>query len=226
MIIKRLITSSVGRKTVVAITGVLLVLFVVVHMLGNWNMFLGQNAMNTYAATLQGLGGLLWVARIGLIAIFLLHIFFTIQLNIENRMARPIQYKKKDYVKASLTSRTMVLSGLLLLAFVVYHLLHYTLGVVQPETFKEQLKDSMGRPDVYTMVIYGFRNPIISISYIIAMLLLSMHLNHAVQSVFQTLGFTTKNIFPKLIQFSRGFAVFIFIGYTLIPLSILLGFVN
>jgi succinate dehydrogenase / fumarate reductase cytochrome b subunit len=226
MILKRLVTSSVGRKTIVAVTGLLLILFILVHMLGNWNMFLGPDAMNSYAAKLQSLGGLLWIARIGLIVIFLLHVFFTIQLNIENKQARPIPYKKKDYVRATLTSRNMAVSGLLILAFVIYHLLHYTLGVVQPETFKAKLTDAQGRPDVYMMVIYGFRNPIISLSYIIAMLLLAMHLDHAVQSVFQTLGWTTKNIFPKLIRFSRAFAIFIFIGYTLIPLSILLGIIK
>jgi succinate dehydrogenase / fumarate reductase cytochrome b subunit len=226
MIIKRLVTSSIGRKTIVAVTGILLVLFVIVHMMGNWNIFLGPDAMNSYAATLQNLGGLLWIARIGLIIAFLLHIFFAVQLNIENKMARPVQYKKKDYVKATLTSRTMALSGLLILAFVVYHLLHYTLGVVQPETFKAKLTDSQGRADVYMMVIYGFRNPIISISYIVAMLLLAMHLDHAIQSVFQTLGLTTKNIFPKLIRISRGVAIFIFLGYTIIPLFILLGIVK
>lgn len=226
MILKRLVTSSIGRKTIVAVTGTLLVLFVIVHMLGNWNMFLGPDAMNSYAANLQSLGGLLWLARIGLIVAFVLHIFFAIQLNIENKMARPIPYKKKDYVKATLTSRTMALSGLLILSFVIYHLLHYTLGVVQPETFKANLTDSQGRPDVYMMVIYGFKNPLISISYIIAMFFLAMHLDHAVQSVFQTLGLTTKNIFPKLIRFSRGLAIFIFVGYTLIPLSILLGIIK
>lgn len=219
-------TSSVGRKFLVALTGTLLILFIIVHMIGNWNMFLGPDAMNSYAEKLQSLGGILWIARIGLLLAFVIHIFLTIQLNIENKMARPIPYKKKDYVKASLSSRTMVLSGILILSFVVYHLLHYTFGVVQPETFKMNLTDSTGKPDVYRMVIYGFQNPIISISYIIAILFLSMHLDHALQSTFQTFGLTTKNIFDRLIKISHGFAIFIFIGYNIVPVSILIGILH
>ncbi|MCS7204858.1 MAG: succinate dehydrogenase cytochrome b subunit [Leptospiraceae bacterium] len=226
MIVKRLFTTSVGRKTIVAITGILLILFIIAHMLGNWNMFLGPDAMNSYAQALHDLGGLLWVARIGLLVVFVLHVFFTIQLNIENKMARPVPYYKKEYIKASLSSRTMVLSGLVVFSFVVYHLLHYTFGVIQPETYKGNLTDSMGRPDVYSMVIFSFRNPLISLSYIIAMLLLAMHLDHAFQSAFQTLGFANKRNFPKLIQFSRAFAIFVFLGYSVIPLSVLLGIIN
>lgn len=221
-----MLTSSVGRKFIVALTGTLLILFIIVHMLGNWNMFLGPDVMNSYAEKLQSLGGLLWMARIGLLLIFVVHIFLTIQLNVENKMARPIPYKKKEFVKASLSSRTMVLSGILILAFVIYHLLHYTIGVIQPETFKMNLTDSSGRPDVYRMMIYGFQNPLISISYIIAILFLSMHLNHALQSSFQTFGLTTKNIFPTLIKVSRGFALFIFLGYTILPISILIGILH
>lgn len=219
-------TSSVGRKFLVALTGSLLIIFIIAHMVGNWNMFLGQDAMNSYAEKLQNLGGLLWIVRIGLLVVFVIHVFLTIQLNIENKMARSIPYKKKDYIKASLASRTMALSGILILAFVLYHLLHYTLGVVQPETFKANLTDSSGRPDVYRMVIYGFQNPLISLSYIVAMVFLSMHLDHAVQSVFQTFGLTTKRIFPTLIKISHGFAILIFIGYSLIPVSILIGIIH
>ncbi|MFN3603913.1 MAG: succinate dehydrogenase cytochrome b subunit [Leptonema sp. (in: bacteria)] len=226
MVLKRMFTSSVGRKFLVALTGSLLIIFIIAHMVGNWNMFLGQDAMNSYAEKLQNLGGLLWIVRIGLLVVFVIHVFLTIQLNIENKMARSIPYKKKDYIKASLASRTMALSGILILAFVLYHLLHYTLGVVQPETFKANLTDSSGRPDVYRMVIYGFQNPLISLSYIVAMVFLSMHLDHAVQSVFQTFGLTTKRIFPTLIKISHGFAILIFIGYSLIPVSILIGIIH
>ncbi len=226
MILKRLLVSSIGRKTIVAVTGGLMILFIIAHMIGNWNLFLGPDAMNQYAHTLQNLGGLLWLARIGLIVIFVLHIYFTIQLNIENRLARPVPYKTKDYIKASLSSRTMVLSGLLILAFVVYHLLHFTLGMIQPETFKDKLTDAKGYQDVYQMVIYGFKNPIISVSYIIAMFFLALHMDHALQSMLQTLGLTTKNIFPRLIRISRGFAVFIFIGYSVIPISVLVGIIK
>lgn len=226
MVLKRMFSSSIGRKFLIALTGSLLILFIIVHMLGNWNILLGPEAMNSYAEKLQSLGGLLWIARIGLFLVFVIHIYLTIQLNIENKLARPIQYKKKEFVKASLSSRTMAISGILILSFVIYHLLHYTLGFVQPETFKSNLTDTSGKPDVYRMVIYGFQNPIISITYIIAMLFLAMHLDHAFQSAFQTFGITTKRIFPTLIKISRGFAIFIFIGYTIIPVLILFGIIH
>lgn len=225
MVLKRITSSSIGRKTIVAVTGSLLLLFLVVHMLGNWTVFLGPDAMNSYAEKLHNLGALLWIARLVLVVAFVLHVYFTIQLNIDNRNARPVPYRKKEYIKATLSSRTMVLSGLVILAFLIYHLLHYTLGIITPETFKANLTDSQGRPDVYQMVIYGFKDPLISLTYIIAVFLLAMHLDHALQSAIQTLGFTNKRIFPGLIRFSRLFAVFIFLGYSIIPASILFGII-
>jgi len=216
-----LLFSSIGRKWIVAITGVVLVLFVCGHLLGNLSIFLGPDAINTYAKFLQGLGEILWVIRIGLLTCVVLHITFTILLWMENRAATPQKYAVSNTLKTTVYARHMRLSGLVVLAFVVFHLAEFTLQAFNPE-FKE-FHDELGRHDVYRMVIAGFSNFWISGFYIIAIGLLAMHLNHGIASLFQTLGLTTAKMRPL---FEKGGAIIawgIFIGYISIPLSVLLG---
>ncbi|XDD48877.1 succinate dehydrogenase cytochrome b subunit [Leptospira sp. WS92.C1] len=216
--------SSIGRKTLVAVTGLVYFGFVVVHMLGNLQIFLGQEKINAYGQSLRDIAPLLWVARIVLIVSFIIHVYYAITLSIENKDARPIAYSKQKTVQASLASRTMALTGLLILSFITYHLLHFTLGVTNPDQFS--MTDSKGRHDVYTMVVLGFQNPIVAGSYIIAMILLASHISHGVSSVFQTLGFSTPELSPKIKAGAILFALLIFVGNTSIPLSILLGYVH
>jgi succinate dehydrogenase / fumarate reductase cytochrome b subunit len=224
MIAKRLFQSSIGRKTVVAVTGSLLVLFLIVHMLGNWNMLIGQESMNHYAHTLKSMPGLLWTARIGLLLMFVVHIALTISLNIENRMARPQKYVYKDTVKATLSSRIMVVSGLILLVFVVFHILHFTVGAITPDTY--HLKDAQGRHDVYRMVIYGFMNPYISTFYVVSMFIVASHLSHGIQSVLQTLGITNRQNMAGIRKISIGLATLLFVGFSIVPLLILLNIIS
>ncbi|EKO32307.1 MULTISPECIES: succinate dehydrogenase cytochrome B subunit, b558 family [Leptospira] len=216
--------SSIGRKTLVAATGLVYFGFVVVHMLGNLQIFLGQEKINAYGQSLRDIAPLLWVARIILIVSFIIHVFYAIKLSIENKQARPIPYVKKNTVQASLASRTMALTGLLIFSFIVYHLLHFTLGVTNPDHFA--MTDAKGRHDIYTMVVLGFQNPIVSGSYIFAMFLLASHISHGVQSVFQTLGLSAPSLSDKIKAGAISFALIIFIGNTSIPLSILLGYVH
>ncbi|NUM42400.1 MAG: succinate dehydrogenase cytochrome b subunit, partial [Leptospiraceae bacterium] len=178
--------SSIGKKFLMAGTGVLLLGFVIVHMLGHLQMFLGQNAYNHYAHTLKSLGLILWILRIGLFLIFIVHVTTGVILARENSLARPICYTYFQTVQASLASRTMFFSGMLISLFIVYHLLHFTIGVTNPEIFK--LTDSEGRPDVYSMMIFSFKNYFITTIYFLAMLALSFHLSHGFFSAFQTLG--------------------------------------
>ncbi|MEZ4272175.1 MAG: succinate dehydrogenase cytochrome b subunit [Myxococcota bacterium] len=176
--------SSIGAKIIMALTGALLAGFVFAHMAGNLLLFAGPEALNSYAKRLKDLGPLLWIARGGLLLVFVVHIASAVRLGFLDRTARPQRYQHNATIQTTLAARTMILSGLLLLAFVVFHLLHFTLGVTHPEHFAQV--DSLGNHDVYNMVVRGFQQPLVSASYIVAMVLLGMHLSHGVSSMFQS----------------------------------------
>lgn len=217
--------SSIGKKIIVAVTGLVLLGFVVGHLLGNLQIFLGPDWINSYAEHLRNLGPLLWIIRAFLLVCVVLHIWFTIGLAIDNRRARPVAYAEKDYVKASFASRYMWLSGLVVLAFIIYHLAHFTFVVADPRL--AALKpDPLNRHDVYSMMVYGFRNVIVSAFYILAMFLLMLHLTHGASSFLQSLGLNDKKLTPRLAWWGRLFAWLIFAGYTSIPVAVLLGLVQ
>jgi succinate dehydrogenase / fumarate reductase cytochrome b subunit len=216
--------THVGLKFLVALTGAMLVIFVIAHMLGNLQIYLGPNAINSYAENLQSMPGLLWTARLGLLAAFIVHIWGIAKLTLDNREARQAAYAEKQSRKATLASRTMVLSGLVLLAFVVYHLAHLTFGIIHPENF--HLRDPLGRHDVYSMMVLGFREPLVSIPYLIAMGLLGMHLAHGAASIFQSMGWTRPRFFPLISAAGYVLALIIVIGNISIPLSCWLGVIE
>jgi succinate dehydrogenase cytochrome b subunit len=218
--------SSILSKVVMAVTGVLLVGFIFGHMLGNLQMFMGQDQMNTYAEKLQGLGSLLWAIRGGLIVILLLHVATSLYLKKLNYDARPVKYVFKNTVVATLASRTMLYSGLVIFFFLLYHLLHFTGGIIQPDEFKTQFVDALGRPDVYTMVILGFQNVLISIVYTLAMVFLGFHLSHSISSMFQTLGINHSKYNPIIKGLGPTVAIVIVVGYLSIAFSILFGIVK
>lgn len=217
--------SSVGKKFIVAITGVVLIAFVVGHLLGNLQIFLGPEWVNSYAEKLRELGPLLWVIRIFLLVNVLLHIFYTISLALENRRARPEKYKQQEHVKATFASRSMALSGLVLLAFIIYHIAHFTVRVTDPR-FLLLKADPLNRYDVYSMMVYGFQNIYVSAFYIIGMFLLALHLSHGTSSFFQSLGLNDQKLTPRLATLGRIFAWLIFVGYTSIPIAVLLHLVK
>jgi len=217
--------SSVGRKMIVAVTGIILIIFVIGHLLGNLLIFLGPEWINGYAEHLRDLGPFLWVIRAFLLLTVLAHIYYTIRLAIENRRARPERYRRKDTVKATLASRSMVMSGLILVAFIVYHLLHFTVRTTHPR-FVLLPKDPLGHYDVYSMMILGFQSPLVSGFYVIAMFLLALHLSHGSSSFFQSLGLNNQKLVPRLAWAGRVFAWLLFVGYTSIPIAVLLGWVK
>ena len=210
---------------IVAVTGVILMLFVVGHLLGNLQIFLGPDWVNGYAQHLRDLGVLLWVVRIGLLVTVLLHIYFTIRLAIDNRRARPRNYKKKEHVKATFASRHMVVSGLVVLAFIVFHLLHFTGRRFNPQ-FPLLKNDPLNHYDVYSMMVYGFQNVYVSAFYLVGLFLLTLHLTHGASSFFQSLGLNNKRLAPRLAFGARIFAWLIFAGYAAIPVAVLLGVVK
>ena len=222
-----LTTSSIGKKLFVAISGAALVLFACGHMVGNLQVFIGQDQINKYAHALQGLGAALWVIRIGLILMALLHIWFAVQLKLENWRARPVKYAFNSTVQAGLASRTMIWSGLLVFSFITYHLLHFTFMSVHPE-YKAltAMLDGKEVHDVYSMIIYGFKQPLISGLYILMMFLLAYHLSHGIKSMFQTLGWNNERCEPKLNKLAITLATIIFLGYISIPIAILSGIIK
>jgi succinate dehydrogenase / fumarate reductase, cytochrome b subunit len=224
MSLKCFFCSSIGKKVIMAITGLMLFGFVIAHLLGNLQVFVGREKFNDYAAFLKSLGGLLWVARIGLIAVFVLHIKTAISLSRENRGARPEEYRSQATIKASPASLYMLQSGMLLLIFVVIHLLHFTFGMLQPETFN--LFDAAGRHDVYSMLIYGFKNSGYATIYIVCMVSLGFHLSHAIWSLFQTLGLTRPGFSQQLKILSNIIGCSVALGYISIPLAVMSNIVG
>ncbi|HEY2615595.1 MAG TPA: succinate dehydrogenase cytochrome b subunit [Chthoniobacterales bacterium] len=220
-----LLSSSIGKKFIVAATGLVLIVFVIGHLLGNLQIFLGPDWVNAYAEHLRELGPLLWLIRIFLLVNVLAHIFFTVSLAIENRRARPIGYARREHVKATFASRHMVVSGLVVLAFIIFHLLHFTGRKFDPH-FPLLKADPLNHYDVYSMMVYGFQNVYVSAFYIIGLFLLTLHLTHGASSFLQSLGLNDKKLTPRLAFGARIFAWLLFIGYTAIPVAVLLGLIQ
>ncbi|MCB2229365.1 succinate dehydrogenase cytochrome b subunit [bacterium] len=223
-VVHALTKTSLGQKYLMAVSGLVALLFVIGHMVGNLQIFLGQDQINHYAETLQNLGPLLWVIRGFLILFILIHIWEGIKLKLENVASRPEPYSYRKYRKASLASRTMIWTGLIIASFVGYHLAHFTVQATNP-AFKT-LVDAQGRHDVYSMMILGFQNVWVSLLYIIAIGLLCYHLSHGVTSMFQSMGLNKPETQPTLDKIGLTLSVILFLGYISIPLSILAGIVN
>ena len=206
----------------VAVTGLILLAFVVGHLLGNLQFFAGPHVINEYGTKLRHLpfGGL-WVVRIGMLAAVVLHIVTTIMLVIENRKAKGAGNVFKANVQAKIATRLMALSGIILLSYIVFHLLHFTTHTINPAYANWHDGEDH---DVYRMIVAGFSNKAISIFYIVAMVLLAMHLSHGAASLFQTLGLRTKKMACRLGLCAQVFAWVICAGYVSIPVAVMAGF--
>jgi succinate dehydrogenase / fumarate reductase cytochrome b subunit len=202
-----------------AITGAILFLFVIGHMIGNLQVFEGPEKLNAYGHFLHGIPEILWAVRIGLLAAVVLHIWASVELAVRKTQARPVGYAKKDNVASSYASRTMYWSGPILLAFIIYHLLHLTAGVVHPGT-------DFVEGDVYHNVVSGFQVWWVSAWYILSMILLGLHIRHGAWSMFQSVGINHPRHTPILNKAAAVLAVVIVLGYISIPLSILVGLVR
>lgn len=217
----RFLDNTVAQKAVVAATGLGLTAFVVVHMLGNLQVFGGPEAINSYAVKLQELGVLLWIARLGLIALVATHIAMTVRLTFRNRAARRGRYAVKVRQVSTRSSRNMAISGSVILLFILFHLAHFTFGWIQPEL--HELSDAKGRHDVYSMITLGFRNWLIAGFYFVSLCFLLSHLSHAAFSAFQSLGFKIGGKDTALKRVARAVAVLTIAGFAVIPLAVLFG---
>jgi succinate dehydrogenase / fumarate reductase cytochrome b subunit len=226
-IITRLFKSSLGKKYIMAVTGFFMFLFVLGHLAGNLQIFLGPEAINRYGHFLQSNVELLWPVRIILLAFLILHIWSASQLTVENRAARPDVYAVYKPLGSTYASRTMLMSGIIVFVFIIYHLLHYTVqmqflnGTLQ--SF-EAFVDPQKRHDIYKMMVVGFNNGWVSAFYIFGIGLLCLHLSHGTSSMFQSIGWNSSAYRPILDTAARGLAILIFLGYVSIPVAILLGY--
>ncbi|ATC63617.1 succinate dehydrogenase [Nibricoccus aquaticus] len=245
-LIGNLFRSSIGRKFLMAITGLILIGFVVGHLVGNLQIFAHPDKINGYAHFLQSLGPALWAVRLGLLACIAIHIWAAVVLTLENKSARgPSSYGVTRWLQAAWASRYMRLSGIVVLAFIIYHLAHFTIGASWAEggNYKTNLAEYqmqsdfhlLGFPvvakgeavhDVYSMVYLGFSNPIVSGFYILAITLLTIHLLHGMDSLFQTLGWRNQTWASCLRKVVGLFCFLYLAGNIAIPGAILSGFVK
>ena len=215
--VARFYDSSIGKKAVMAVTGLVLFGFLILHMLGNLQVFLGREVMNHYAETLHGNPGLLWVARVVLLVSVVLHTWAAIQLTAVKTAARPVAYVKPGNVQGSTGSRTMMLSGPVIALFVIGHLLHFTTGTIHPQFVELH---------AYENVVTGFANPIAAGLYIVAMILVGFHLSHGIWSMFQSIGFSHPRYTPLIKKFAGVFSWILIAGFISVPIAVLAGIVR
>ena len=226
-LITHLFDSSLGKKYVMAVTGFLLFLFVIAHLVGNLQVFLGPEAINRYGHFLQSNYELVWPARIALLIIIGLHIWSAAKLSLENRAARPVAYATYQPVGSTYASRTMLMSGLIALAFIIYHLLHFTVEVQYINGTGQNFTTFMDpekRHDIFKMMVVGFNNGWVTLFYIVGVGLLCLHLSHGLSSMFQSIGWKNEAYRPFLDKAAKVVALLIFLGYSSIPLAILCGY--
>lgn len=235
-----LFRSSIGRKFLMAVTGIILVGFAIGHLVGNLQIFSHPDKINGYAQFLHQTGGLIWIVRLVLLASVVIHIWAATVLTLENRRARPIDYANgKHWIKATLASRYMRWTGYVVLAFILYHLAHFTLGVTAPADFKDGHAYVMqhdyvvagipvvaaGTPvdNVYLMVYRGFESVPVALFYIIAVGLLSIHMLHGIDSLFQSIGWRSTTWANCLRKTVALVCLLYFLGNLVIPGAILTG---
>lgn len=216
----RLFTTTIGRKLIAAATAAVLVGFLVAHLLGNLLLFKGPDALNSYAVWAKT-NPLIWPLRIFLLGSLMLHIYATITLARDNRRARAVRYEKWVPGRSTIASRSMRISGVIVLAYVVFHLLHFTFGVV--DVADTHFVEPGGRPDVYTRMVSAFSHPTIALGYMVAIGLLAMHLWHGIASAFQTVGVHRASYSRIVKTVAFLLLAFLVLGNWLLPLSVLLG---
>ena len=209
--------STLGKKLTMAVTGIVLFGFVLLHMLGNLQVFLGREQLNHYSQLLRVEPAVLWAARLLLLACVTVHIIAAVQLTVHDWTMRPVGYARRRYRATGYAARTMVWSGPIVAAFVVYHLLHFTFGTVHPDFVAG---------DVYHNVVTGFSVWYVSAFYIVAQALLGMHLYHGLWSLFQTLG-ASHAVYDRTRRvLAHSLAYLIVVGNCSIPIAVLIGLVR
>jgi succinate dehydrogenase / fumarate reductase, cytochrome b subunit len=215
----QLFKSTVGRKVIIAISGQMMVLFVIVHLLGNSSIFI-PGGINAYAEHLHALPPLVWAVRALMLVFVLFHFYFGIQVTLENRAAKPVAYAVNKKLKATFASENMIWTGLLLALFIIGHLLQFTVRVT-PDVASRLASLSSGNTfDVNSMVVGSFQNGTVALIYVAAMIVLFLHLHHGIQAFFQTMGWNNDCSLPVISRVGRTLALIFLIGYSTIPVLI------
>jgi succinate dehydrogenase cytochrome b subunit len=218
--------STIGKKIIMGVTGLIGVGFVIAHMAGNLQVFISQDKINSYGALLHGpLAEFTWLLRIVLIVAVVLHVLMAYQLTMLSRAARPIGYQKKEPQVATLASRTMKWGGVLLLVFIVVHILHFTTETVDPGHSRGMV-DIHGNRDVYGNVVASFHVWWVAAFYIIAMIALGLHLYHGAWSSLRTLGYAKPSPHPLHRRVALVVAIVVWIGFTLVPVGVIAGVIR
>src|SRR5215471_6044546 len=216
MKVARFYESSIGKKAIMAVTGLLLFGFLTAHMLGNLQIFLGPSVMNHYAETLHGNPALLWTVRTVLLISVILHIWASISLSLLKKEARPVGYVKQTPVQSSWASRTMMWSGPVIAAFVIFHLLHLTTGTIHPQFIPLH---------AYENLVNGFLVVPFAAIYIAVMIFIGFHLSHGGWSMFQSVGFSHPRYTPTIRKAAAVIAWLLIAGFISVPVSVLAGLV-
>ena len=218
--------STIGKKIIMAVTGLIGIAFVIGHMIGNLQAFVGQDRFDAYAAFLHGpFAEALWVVRVVLVVAVILHVLMAWQLTQRAKAARPVGYRKRDPQVSTWASRTMRWGGVLLFVFIVFHILHFTVGAIDPAGVFHNT-DAMGRHDSYGDVVASFRIWWVSAFYIVAMVFLGLHLYHGAWSSLRTLGVAQPSEHPMKRRISAVIAIVVWLGFTLVPLGVVAGIVH
>lgn len=211
--------STVGKKIVMSVTGLIMVGFVILHMIGNLQIFESAARLNAYSHFLHHtINELLWLLRIVLLVSVVLHIVAAVQLARIDRAARPVPYRKRDRQAATIASRTMLYGGVAIALFVIFHLLHLTTGTIQPVPY------SAG--DVYANVVGGFRVWWVTLIYVLAMIALGLHIFHGAWSSIRTLGVSRPSAEPMRRPVATLLAVVLWAGFSIVPLAVFFGWVR
>jgi len=218
--------STIGKKIIMGITGLIGIGFVIVHIAGNLQAFIGSSKLNSYGALLHGpLNELTWLVRIVLIVSVILHVLMAYQLTMRSRAARPIEYRRKEPQVATIASRTMKWGGVLLLIFIIVHILHFTTETVDPAGWRG-MTDYEGHRDVYGNLVASFRIWWVAAFYIVAMIALGLHLFHGAWSSVRTLGYAKPTANPLQRRIALVVAAAIWLGFTVVPIGVIAGLIR
>ena len=218
--------STIGKKIIMAVTGLIGIGFVIGHMAGNLQAFVGRDKLNAYGALLHGpLAELLWLVRLVLIAAVVLHVLMAYQLTVRARAARPVAYEQRAPQVSTWASRTMRWGGVLLLLFIVLHILHFTTQQVDPAAWRDRL-DAAGRKDVYGNLVASFHIWWVTAFYVLAMIFLGLHLYHGAWSSVRTLGYAKASPHPLHRRVAMVVAAIVWLGFTIVPLAVFAGFIH
>jgi succinate dehydrogenase / fumarate reductase cytochrome b subunit len=218
--------STIGKKVIMGVTGLIGIGFVILHIAGNLQAFVGQSKLNAYSAMLHGpLNELLWLLRIVLIIAVVLHVLMAYQLTMRSREARPVAYQQREPQVSTIASRTMKWGGVLLLVFIIVHILHFTTETIDPGGARGMI-DIHGDRDVYGNVVASFRIWWVAAFYMVAMVALGFHLYHGAWSSLRTLGYAKASVHPLHRRVALVVAVVVWLGFTLVPVGVLAGIIR